>query len=204
LHAAGIYDTPQPVYCADYVISSYIPSLTSLLRAQRKAVPLHRRDFALLLVAEKKAHDPNLATIPQVEDEINIIATAAESNGIHITQRVLGRTTVEGTSSAMETSNIVHLACHGTQDQRNPIQSGFYLGNGRLTIKRLMELRMNNPLLAFLSACETATGDNKQPDQVMHMAAAMLFCGFKGVIATMWSVIFLNIVGLTDDNQGYR
>lgn len=38
----------------------------------------------------------------------------------------------------------------------------------------------------LLSACETATGDSEQPDQAVHLAAAMLFVGFRSVIATMW------------------
>jgi CHAT domain-containing protein len=40
--------------------------------------------------------------------------------------------------------------------------------------------------LAFLSACQTAKGDQNQPDQAVHLAASFLFCGFKSVIATMW------------------
>jgi CHAT domain-containing protein len=37
-----------------------------------------------------------------------------------------------------------------------------------------------------MSACETAKGDQKQPDQVVHLAAAMLFAGFQSVVGTMW------------------
>ena len=42
--------------------------------------------------------------------------------------------------------------------------------------------------LAFLSACETALGDRKIPEESAHFAAGMLAVGFKGVIATMWSI----------------
>jgi CHAT domain-containing protein len=51
-----------------------------------------------------------------------------------------------------------------------------------------MELKLDYAFLAFLSACETAKGDNEQPDQAMHLAAAMLFSGFKSIVATMWYV----------------
>ena len=43
--------------------------------------------------------------------------------------------------------------------------------------------------LAFLSACETAKGDSKTPDEAIHLAATLLFqlfAGFRGVVATMW------------------
>jgi CHAT domain-containing protein len=55
-------------------------------------------------------------------------------------------------------------------------------------IAGLMELKLDNAFLAFLSACEMAKGDKEQPDQAMHLAAGMLFRGFKSVIATMWYV----------------
>jgi CHAT domain-containing protein len=86
----------------------------------------------------------------------------------------------------MQPANIVHLACHGIQDPESAVESGFCLSDGRLTILKLMEMKLDNPFLAFLSACETAKGDENQPDQVMHLAAAMMFLGFKAVVATMW------------------
>ncbi|KAJ7603472.1 hypothetical protein DFH06DRAFT_1022192 [Mycena polygramma] len=44
--------------------------------------------------------------------------------------------------------------------------------------------------LAFLSACETAKGDETVPDEAMHrdLAATLLFAGFHGVVATMWGM----------------
>lgn len=57
-----------------------------------------------------------------------------------------------------------------------------------LTVANLMALRLSDAFLAFLSACETAKGDSKQPDQAIHLAATMLFAGFKSVIGTMWYV----------------
>jgi CHAT domain-containing protein len=58
-----------------------------------------------------------------------------------------------------------------------------------LTVSDIMALRLPNVLLAFLSACETAKGDEKQPDQAVHLAAAMLFAGIKSVVGTMWYVL---------------
>ncbi|KAH7917239.1 hypothetical protein BV22DRAFT_1135570 [Leucogyrophana mollusca] len=45
-----------------------------------------------------------------------------------------------------------------------------------------------HPEFAFLSACHTAVGDAKTPDEVIHLAAGMQFAGFKSVIGTMWAV----------------
>jgi CHAT domain-containing protein len=126
--------------------------------------------------------------IPGVDEEIALVAAVAKSRTTVAIHQQAESTTVSGTSMMMQKANIVHLACHGIQDGSDATQSGFCLGDGRLTISNLMKLELDNAFLAFLSACETAKGDKEQPDQAMHLAAAMLFSGFKSVIATMWYV----------------
>jgi CHAT domain-containing protein len=131
---------------------------------------------------------PGLSTIPEVKTEAAHISAVAESSKIKVLYQRVGSTTVEDSATVIQDANIVHLACHGVQDAKDATQSGFCLGDGRLTILRLMNLKLDNAFLAFLSACETAKGDEEQPDQAMHLAAAMLFCGFKSVVATKWYV----------------
>jgi CHAT domain-containing protein len=177
------------VSCADYVVSSYTPTVTALLRAQRAVTtPLNRADISVALIAEKQAQDVALETLLGVDEEIRHVVAVAKSSAVGDIRQQAGLTTVAGTSSMMQTANIVHLACHGIQDDKDATQSGFCLGDGRLTISRLIELKPDDAFLAFLSACETAKGDKEQPDQAMHLAAAMLYSGFKSVIATMWYV----------------
>lgn len=101
---------------------------------------------------------------------------------------------------------ILHLACHGIQDPELPLKSGFVMQDRTLTIERLMEVVLPEAFLAFLSACETAKGYKvrsrsccqmhhlhslnmpiqDQPDQAIHLAAMMLYAGFKSIIATLW------------------
>jgi CHAT domain-containing protein len=190
VHAAGIYDGPAhlQVCCADYVVSSYTPTLTTLLRAQKAAKPLQKEFSHIVLVAEKEPGEPHLQVIDHVDVEVDIIAATVSSSCIHKLDQLVGNTTISGTCEAMQNANIVHLACHGIQDSTDVLQSGFCLGDGRMTISKLMQLKLDKAFLAFLSACETAKGDVDQPDQVMHLAAAMIFTGFKTVIATMWYV----------------
>ena len=51
-----------------------------------------------------------------------------------------------------------------------------------------MYTSLPNVRLAFLSACETATGQENLPDEAVHLAAGMLAAGFKSVIGTMWAI----------------
>ncbi|KAF9228122.1 hypothetical protein BS17DRAFT_773101 [Gyrodon lividus] len=60
--------------------------------------------------------------------------------------------------------------------------------NGPLTLLRIIQARFDNSEFAFLFACHTAVGDKSTPNEVIHLAAAMQFAGFKSVIGTMWGV----------------
>jgi CHAT domain-containing protein len=57
-----------------------------------------------------------------------------------------------------------------------------------LTIADLAARSGGHRDLAFLSACQTATGSIRHLDEAIHLAAAMLFLGYRHVIATMWSI----------------
>ncbi|KAG1830068.1 hypothetical protein DFJ58DRAFT_750614 [Suillus subalutaceus] len=57
-----------------------------------------------------------------------------------------------------------------------------------LTLLDIMEKDIPHAEFAFLSACHTAVGDEKTPDEVIHLAAGLQFSGFKSVIGTLWVV----------------
>jgi CHAT domain-containing protein len=132
---------------------------------------------------------PDHELIPNVDDEVHTVAGLVCSVSAEVINDVNTRASVTSVLNNLSTSHILHLACHGHQ-QEDPLNSSFALNDGPLTISSLMHLNLPNAMLAFLSACETAKGDRQQPDQAVHLAASMLFCGFKSVIATMWQVIF--------------
>ncbi|KZV67575.1 hypothetical protein PENSPDRAFT_653966 [Peniophora sp. CONT] len=64
------------------------------------------------------------------------------------------------------------------------------LHDGSLTLHALMRRSVlsGRKSLAVLSACQTATGDETVPEEVVHLAAGMLMTGFQSVVATMWSI----------------
>jgi CHAT domain-containing protein len=101
-------------------------------------------------------------------------------------------TSVAQLRAALERSpaHILHLACHGLQDSE-PLKSALQLQDGKLAIEDIMQLDLPHAVLAYLSACQTAKGDRNAPDQVVHLAASMLFCGFRSVIGTMWYVLYI-------------
>ncbi|KAF8443866.1 hypothetical protein L210DRAFT_3643456 [Boletus edulis BED1] len=77
----------------------------------------------------------------------------------------------------------------GPFDAKNPTDSGLCLADERrLKISDIIGLSRSRGGLAFLSACQTATGDEGLSDEAIHITAGMLFAGYGGVIGTMWSI----------------
>ncbi|KAG8704033.1 hypothetical protein FRC11_010267, partial [Ceratobasidium sp. 423] len=97
--------------------------------------------------------------------------------------------TSQAVLSAMEHHGWIHLACHAYQDIQEPTKSCFFLHDGTLCLDQITRVTSHNKGLAFLSACQTATGDEELPDEAVHLAAGMLMAGYSNVIATMWSIV---------------
>ncbi|KAJ7503576.1 CHAT domain-containing protein [Mycena galericulata] len=181
IHAAGIY-TEGGTHCvSDYVISSYTPTLTALLDR-----PAHvTSPFKMTVVIEP--HAPGSPALPGTEMELEKIKSRVPSQWL----TSLKSTTRDIVIDHLQSSSVVHFACHGTQDLENPLNSGLSLSNGHLNVSHIMHAPLNKDTknsmrLAFLSAHETAKGDGETPNEAMHLAAALLFAGFGGVVATMW------------------
>ncbi|KAF6747401.1 CHAT domain-containing protein, partial [Ephemerocybe angulata] len=88
----------------------------------------------------------------------------------------------------MENYSSVHLACHASQDAADPLHSRFLLHSGSLDLATILQSNLKNADLAFLSACQTSTGEEKLSDEAVHLAAGMLAAGYRRVVATMWSI----------------
>ena len=125
-------------------------------------------------------------TLPYATEELQKIAG-------HVPNEYLVQLGVPGAPAAVKevishlsAVSLVHFACHGEQNKKNPLESSLILEDGRLEISRIMQESTPNASLAVLLACETATGDEDLPDEAMHLGATLLFAGFRGVVATMW------------------
>ncbi|KAJ6553753.1 CHAT domain-containing protein [Mycena vulgaris] len=182
IHAAGVYEGNNPESLSDYVISSYTPTLD-----------------ALLISPPPKVHEPKMLAIIQSEmpgdRRLDLRFTLEELGMIERCVPWLTKlgtkeepTSVERVLSLLSGTSFVHFACHGSQDLVNPLESALLLGDGDLKVSRIMQNPIQNASLAFLSACETAMGDENVPDEAMHLAATMLFAGFRGVVGTMWAM----------------
>ncbi|KAJ7631531.1 CHAT domain-containing protein, partial [Mycena rosella] len=172
---------------SDYVVSSYTHTLTTLLNP-----PSHTASpFKMMAVIQPTT--ANCSNLPATVEELARIKQQVPSQWL----TSLGDATpatVDIALSHLQESSVVHFACHGIQDIQNPLESGLLLTDGRLKVSELMrgKSQKKSMTLAFLSACETAKGDDTVPDEAMHLAATLLFAGFRGVVATMWTMADLD------------
>lgn len=51
-----------------------------------------------------------------------------------------------------------------------------------------MDAHIPDANLAFLAACHSAAGDKGVPDEILSLAAAIQFCGFRSVVGTLWTM----------------
>ncbi|KAJ7024631.1 CHAT domain-containing protein, partial [Mycena alexandri] len=174
IHAAGIYEGDNPESLSDYTISSYTPTLD--------------HDPKMLAVIQPEMPGDRCFDLPFTLEELCMIEQ-------HVPRTRLTRlgtkeepTSVGRVLSFLPDASFVHFACHGSQDLENPLESALLLGDGDLKVSKIMQNPSQNASLALLSACQTAMGDKEVPDEAIHLAATMLFAGFRGVVGTMWSV----------------
>ena len=187
IHAAGFYDAQhsQPGHkVSDFVISSYVPTLRIL-------APSPNPDMApsgdLRLLAVRQPSSDGQSRLPGVATELEHIRAVIRNSPTTLVESSVG--TVEEVLSLMKEADWAHFACHGIQDSANPTESGLCLANGRrLKISDIIALSRPHGGLAFLSACQTATGEERLSDEAIHVAAGMLFAGYGGVVGTMWSI----------------
>ncbi|KAF9476389.1 hypothetical protein BDN70DRAFT_839328 [Pholiota conissans] len=181
LHAAGLYRTRDLFgsKLSDFVTSSYIPSISSLLNNMRLRKAIQNQILAIALPIESE--------LPRVMEEIDGIKKS--TNLFPILSLVDAEATLENVIAGIQTSSYVHFACHGVQGTFNPIDTALLLSRDtQLSLSNIAKLNVAHGELAYLSACQTATGDDLLAEQSIHLAAGLLSAGYRSVIGTMWSI----------------
>ncbi|KIJ63459.1 hypothetical protein HYDPIDRAFT_112868 [Hydnomerulius pinastri MD-312] len=200
IHAAGHYsDTHLGPKVFDYAISSYTPTLSALIPPGKGAV---QGNPGLLVVAQQSAMG-NIP-LPGASEELSRITARVKAvGGFPISSLEESGATVTNVLERMKELSWVHFACHGVQDAGSPTDSGLLLADGRLKLSDIIKLSRPHKGLAFLSACQTATGAAQLPEEAVHIAAGMLLAGYGGVIATMWSIMDRDAPDVADHVYAY-
>ncbi|KAF9530804.1 CHAT domain-containing protein [Crepidotus variabilis] len=191
IHAAGIYDSDPkakvPGRClSDFAVSSYIPTVTTLLEKLKNDVNLKRQNTKVLLLSQPNAL-PDFP-IPGTTTETWGVYKQMQATDIDAVLLEEGEGTKDRVTAEMGTHGWIHIASHASQHPTEPLKSGFYLRDGQLELLEIIRQNLPSAEFAFLSACQTSVGDEKLSEEVVHLAAGMLAAGYQGVTATMWSI----------------
>ncbi|TFK35094.1 CHAT domain-containing protein [Crucibulum laeve] len=187
IHAAGIYQSIDGVrgpIISDYVIASYTPTVSAIAKIAQESK--HTAFHGMLSVSQPDL--PDLPPIPSTSMESLETHKAFEALDLPSLRLDRSSASIVSVLEGMQSTSWVHLACHAVQDTSDPVKSGFYLQEGRLDFSTLIQKNFPHADFAFLSACQTSMGDDKLSEEAVHLASGMLSAGYRGVIATMWSI----------------
>jgi tetratricopeptide (TPR) repeat protein len=199
LHAAGPYRTDEPSLSQVYV-SSYTPTLQSLVRARSSATPSqsHRTSIVPNLFKTKRSKAPSLSA-PTAPTIIAIGHPVSDETCHHLDilrnrlppsvpfRRVEGdEVTTAFVLGAFRERSWLHLACPASLDYTWPFKSSFTTPEGDVKICDIAKARPQADF-AFVSS-RTNRENATTPDEAMHLASSLQYSGVRSVVGTLWPV----------------
>lgn len=175
---AALYDGKQ------YLIEKYAVTLSPGLQLMA-ARSLQQTNLNAIVggISESRA---GFAALPAVESEVKQIASTVAATKM-LNQSFTGDALSDRLKNSR--SNVVHLATHGQFSSR--LEDTFLLTwDGTVNVKELSELLQTRDTskaidLLVLSACDTATGDDRA---VLGLAGLAVKSGARSTVATLWPV----------------
>jgi CHAT domain-containing protein len=177
---AALYDGQQ------YLIEKYAVALSPGMQLMAARSLSSNRIDAIVGGISESRH--GFSALPAVESEVKQISKSVPSSTL-LNQQFTSVALAERVK--FSSADIVHLATHGQFSSR--LEDTFLLTwDGEINIKELSELlknRGNDPTKAIellvLSACDTATGDDRA---VLGLAGLAVKSGARSTLATLWPV----------------
>lgn len=185
-------------------ISSYVTTLGSLLRAQKKERQTVIEKPKLLVVSQRDTPGQQLLplSVEEADKVVKVVSLAGwqKEDIVHLDG---SDATVDRVLGELDLSSWIHFACHGMQHSTSGMDSAFALNNGPLKLGQVASKKLTIGQFAFLSACHTAAGLQGLPGEAMHLAGGLQFAGFLSVIATMWGVSDQDTLIVADHTYRY-
>ncbi|KAK2037009.1 hypothetical protein LZ31DRAFT_580326 [Colletotrichum somersetense] len=168
LHAAGHHTKCSAETALDRVVSSYSPTVKSILHTRRQRCQDERSNSDLSVVLVNMQETPGQSRLSYATRETDAVREVCESVGLACKQPSANKAHV---LAALENCRILHFAGHGVESllERNGSAS--------------------EQFLAYLSACGTGRiQDKDSTDESIHLTSAFQLAGFRHVVGTLWEV----------------
>lgn len=187
IHAAGQYRKGGS-NLPDLFVCSYTPTLSALIRARQNHSGSREVRPAVLTIGERNEEARGgEATLVSASSELEGVGKLVPANIPHH-ELLDSAATPEGVLRGLQDHTWVHIACHGVQEPSQPFYSHFLLHHKPLRLLDIIQANLDHVKFAFTSACHTAVGDKNTPDEVISLAAALQFAGFRSVVGTTWGM----------------
>ena len=198
-HAAGQYiQGVENIRDYENTLSQIIPSYTPTIKAlsyarscASRAAKVNGNETSILVVAMPTT--PKHRSLPGVDREKLAIQQMTRD---FCRIKALESPTAKRVLEDMGGYDIVHFACHGSADPKDPSNSHLLLQTSgpsgpvvdELTVSDISKKNtLGRTLIAYLSACSTAGVEaSKHADECLHIASAFQVAGFAHVIGSLW------------------
>lgn len=187
-HAAGDHARGSTENALTHVISSYTPTIKALSYARGKKLSIFSKpDPRLLLVSMTKT--PGGGALPEAAKEVEGIMDITK--GL-VSAKHLEHPSADDVLKQFGSFEVMHFACHGVSDPRDPSESHLMLQRDSntadsLTVAAISRKNARTAQIAYLSACSTANNAAwGLADEIIHIASGFQLAGFNHVLATMW------------------
>jgi CHAT domain-containing protein/tetratricopeptide (TPR) repeat protein len=176
----------------DYCPVAVLPNLSCVMTLQTPPGPPPR---VALIGAPTYQPGSGIAPLPWAEAELNAIADLYEARaGVVGVPMIRSLATEQGfrqlASAELATGAVLHVACHGTFETGEPMNSGLLLADGRLDTADLSRMRLPfNEVV--LSACSTGFRPTEvqdvplSGDDVLGLPAALLEAGARALLVSI-------------------
>lgn len=193
LHAAWTEADGKRSYVMDEVVFTYSPSALALAFARSAAETVTAGELLMVM-------DPSPIETARPLPNLQLGRLAIESC-FETSLLLAGESaTCERVTQELAGADVVHFACHGESNWDDPLASGLLMANDEmLTVRDLIEIRLEKARLATLAACETGVIGTQLPDEVIALPSAFMRAGFAGVVASLWAVTDVSTALLMKD-----
>ncbi|KAI6305690.1 hypothetical protein MCOR34_008448 [Pyricularia oryzae] len=174
LHAAGHHHKHNAETTMGMVVSSYSPSIRSIIHTRRKQGSEKDADLGLNVVLVDMRETPGHTPLLYATVETKAVEQVCKSIGLRCDRPLACK---EDILAALESCEVLHFAGHGGTCP-DPLRSFLLLKdweNSPLTVESLFErnLSARSRFLAYLSACGTGPiQDSSSVDESIHLTTA--------------------------------
>ncbi|EHA49087.1 hypothetical protein MGG_11584 [Pyricularia oryzae 70-15] len=174
LHAAGHHHKHNAETTMDRVVSSYSPSIRSIIHTRRKQGLEKDADLGVNVVLVDMRETPGHSPLLYATVETKAVEQVCKSIGLRCDRPLACK---EHILAALESCEVLHFAGHGGTCP-DPLRSFLLLKdweNSPLTVESLFErnLSARSRFLAYLSACGTGPiQDSSSVDESIHLTTA--------------------------------